>query len=112
MTFEDTFTQAIRLNPDIATTKGKLEDLRQRYHEAVTAADVGHLEAGLDGDTVADYRTAAAGYVHGGADGLGGGHPGARSLSSAAGARREGARNERPSLEGQRYRLGPGHQGG
>jgi propionyl-CoA carboxylase beta chain len=38
MTFEDTFTQAIRLNPDIATTKGKIEDLRQRYHEAVTAA--------------------------------------------------------------------------
>ncbi|MEN9970438.1 MAG: hypothetical protein RLZZ229_646 [Actinomycetota bacterium] len=38
MTFENTFTQAIRLNPDIATTKGKLEDLRQRYHEAVTAA--------------------------------------------------------------------------
>ncbi len=32
MTFENTFTQAIRLNPDIATTKGKLEDLRQRYH--------------------------------------------------------------------------------
>lgn len=38
MTFENTFTSAIRLNPDIATTKGKLEDLRQRYHEAVTAA--------------------------------------------------------------------------
>jgi propionyl-CoA carboxylase beta chain len=38
MSFEDTFTQAIRLNPDIATTKGKIEDLRQRYHEAVTAA--------------------------------------------------------------------------
>ncbi len=38
MTFENTFTQAIRLNPDIATTKGKLEDLRLRYHEAVTAA--------------------------------------------------------------------------
>ena len=38
MTFENTFTQAIRLNPDIATTRGKLEDLRQRYHEAVTAA--------------------------------------------------------------------------
>ena len=38
MTFENTFTQAIRLNPDIATTAGKLEDLRQRYHEAVTAA--------------------------------------------------------------------------
>jgi len=39
MTFENTFTQAIRLNPDIATTKGKLEDLRQRFHEAVTAAE-------------------------------------------------------------------------
>ncbi len=26
------------MNPDIATTKGKIEDLRQRYHEAVTAA--------------------------------------------------------------------------
>jgi propionyl-CoA carboxylase beta chain len=38
MTFENTFTAAIRLNPDISTTKGKLEDLRQRYHEAVTAA--------------------------------------------------------------------------
>ena len=38
MTFENTFTEAIRLNPDLATTKGKLEDLRQRYHEAVTAA--------------------------------------------------------------------------
>ncbi|WP_045876651.1 hypothetical protein [Pseudofrankia sp. DC12] len=38
--------------------------------KAVTAADVGHLEAGLGDDTVADYRTAAAGYVHGGADGL------------------------------------------
>lgn len=38
MTFENTFTAAIRLNPDISTTKGKIEDLRQRYHEAVTAA--------------------------------------------------------------------------
>jgi len=38
MTFENTFTAAIRLNPNISTTKGKLEDLRQRYHEAVTAA--------------------------------------------------------------------------
>ncbi|MFM6971287.1 MAG: acyl-CoA carboxylase subunit beta [Rhodoluna sp.] len=38
MNFENTFTEAIRLNPDLATTAGKLEDLRQRYHEAVTAA--------------------------------------------------------------------------
>lgn len=38
MTFENTFTQAIRLNPDISTTKGKIEDLHVRYHEAVTAA--------------------------------------------------------------------------
>ncbi|MBL7493021.1 hypothetical protein I6A60_31215 [Frankia sp. AgB1.9] len=38
--------------------------------KAVTAADVGHLEAGVGDDSVADYRTAAAGYVHGGADGL------------------------------------------
>ena len=38
MNFENTFTGAIRLNPDLSTTKGKLEDLRQRYHEAVTAA--------------------------------------------------------------------------
>ncbi len=38
MTFENTYTQAIRINPDIATTAGKLADLRARYHEAVTAA--------------------------------------------------------------------------
>ena len=38
MTFENTYTQALRLNPDIATTAGKLADLRDRYHEAVTAA--------------------------------------------------------------------------
>ena len=38
MTFENTYTQALRLNPDIATTAGKLQDLRDRYHEAVTAA--------------------------------------------------------------------------
>jgi propionyl-CoA carboxylase beta chain len=38
MTFENTYTQALRLNPDIATTAGKLQELRDRYHEAVTAA--------------------------------------------------------------------------
>ncbi|MFM5968590.1 MAG: carboxyl transferase domain-containing protein, partial [Micrococcales bacterium] len=38
MTFENTYTQALRINPDIATTAGKLADLRARYHEAVTAA--------------------------------------------------------------------------
>lgn len=38
MTFENTYTQAIRINPDIATTKGKLEDFRARYAEAVTDA--------------------------------------------------------------------------
>ncbi len=38
MTFENTYTQALRLNPDIATTAGKLQDLRDRYHDAVTAA--------------------------------------------------------------------------
>jgi Fic family protein len=38
--------------------------------KAVTAADVGHLESGQDGDTVASYREAAAGYLHGGVDGL------------------------------------------
>lgn len=44
--------------------------------KAVTASDVGHLEAALgDGDAGsaapdAAYRTAAAGYAHGGADGV------------------------------------------
>lgn len=38
MTFENTFTQAIRLNPDIATTKGKLADFHARFNEAVVEA--------------------------------------------------------------------------
>jgi propionyl-CoA carboxylase beta chain len=38
MAEEMTYTTAIRLNPDIATTAGKLEDMRNRYHEAVHAS--------------------------------------------------------------------------
>lgn len=38
MTFENTFTQAIRLNPDIATTAGKLADFHERFEEAVISA--------------------------------------------------------------------------
>lgn len=38
--------------------------------KAVTATDVGHLEAGQGDDAVADYRAAAAGYAQGGVDGL------------------------------------------
>ena len=38
MADEMTYTTAIRLNPDIATTAGKLEDMRNRYHQAVHAS--------------------------------------------------------------------------
>ena len=38
MAEEMTYTTAIRLNPDIATTAGKLEDMRIRYHQAVHAS--------------------------------------------------------------------------
>lgn len=38
--------------------------------KAVTATDVGHLEAGEGDDAVAGYRAAAAEYAHGGVDGL------------------------------------------
>ena len=38
MAEEMTYTTAIRLNPDIATTAGKLEDMRNRYHQAVHAS--------------------------------------------------------------------------
>jgi propionyl-CoA carboxylase beta chain len=38
MTQEHTFTTAIRLNPDILTTAGRLADLRDRYNQAVNAS--------------------------------------------------------------------------
>jgi propionyl-CoA carboxylase beta chain len=38
MTQEQTFTTAIRLNPDILTTAGRLADLRDRYNQAVNAS--------------------------------------------------------------------------